>query len=330
MMSPRHSLGKPPRRETLADGAARGASRVARQFYMNFDFPDGGTERTPSHVKGYQNFFFYYSNQRPDPGDQYRGDGDVNVYGGWGFKGNGLPLPADCMTELSTVPCAREFEDCVQFNEIELKRGYCSCERCQAIAHCTQQQAGASCACTRCESGFVLDASNRCVAVAMGAKTIKQTVTAHTMSAHFALQRSWAQHSSGQTRSPVYHAQKMQSTACTPPGRKERLITAWDDANWQGHISEIEIHDDGSSTLISDTTMPLCLEMGEITTTADCSLVTVPCLRGSHSVGTRTCHVTGACSFTCTCCGVRIIPVCVVGAGAVPLDLARAGCAGRH
>jgi len=123
----------------------------------------------------------------------------------------------------------------------------------------------------------VLDAQDQCVSLGESTSRLRSTVTTIPMSNNFSMMRSWSTHGRGQYRLNVYQPQRMTSASCTPPGRPPRLVTVWDSANWQGHITEVEINADGTSTLLSDTVLPLCTEMGGITVTDNCSVIGVLC-----------------------------------------------------
>jgi len=129
-----------------------------------------------------------------------------------------------------------------------------------------------------------------------------QTVSWHTLGGSFAMQHGWSIHLSGQTRGRVAAPRAIQSATCTPAGQsEERMIIAWDEhMGWtkgrydgpifvadasggfyqqssRGRVTELNIKADGSTTLVSDTALDLCMEMGEVTASSDCSVIGVLC-----------------------------------------------------
>ena len=95
---------------------------------------------------------------------------------------------------------------------------------------------------------------------------------------------------SGLTGASPAIAMRMHSAACGD----DRLIVAsthhkqWAEGEWTeeqgiwdqvttGRVSEWKVEADGSSTLVSNTELEYCTEMGQVTVSPDCGVVTVLC-----------------------------------------------------
>ena len=124
--------------------------------------------------------------------------------------------------------------------------------------------------------------------------TVKRTDT--KMSASFARTLPWQVRVSGQCGKDCKTVRRMQSASCTPAaGGGDRLFVAWTaHAGWVknaqypeqnlydetsvGHIAEYSIGvGTHSATLVSDTELAWCNEMGDVAVAADCSVVGVLC-----------------------------------------------------
>jgi len=200
--------------------------------------------------------------------------------GGFQFvwRTDGPNVPPNCVNQVGMLPrpleCVGTIRGCETYDAAGLAQGTCSCATCTAVPNCASMSSGTTCMCERCADGYVTDSTGHCMQPSANALTEVSSV--HPIGARVAMSKGY--HPTTQRNG--WKPRRMQSASCND-GTVERFFVAWDSTEPRGYLAEFEVAADGTSTLISNRAQPTCEEMGDVTATADCSVIAVLC-QSSH------------------------------------------------